>query len=223
LVNTGGSVTGPGVGPMCHPTILIPSIAARRITGACSEVSTLPRMMPSGLSAIAWLSAVVRPCTDPWPSRIRKSQPMTPAASCAPSPAPCGPPFRWSGDTYTISFFPCAAGPVGGPGHGVPGAVTIATESFATCRYAASVVPPAGAVELVPLLRVPPPPAAARTARSAAARTDRLPAMRNLYGRLAGRRRSPPLGKARERDRHEQRDAVEQRLDEERAAELLDA
>jgi hypothetical protein len=53
LVKTGGSLIGPGVGAMCQPTILMPSIATRRMTGACSCVSTLPRMMPSGFSAIA--------------------------------------------------------------------------------------------------------------------------------------------------------------------------
>src|SRR5206468_6653040 len=47
--------------------------------------------------------------------------------------------------------------------------------------------------------------------------------MRYLDGGLTRRGRSPPLGEARERDRDEQRDAVEERLDEERAAKLLDA
>ena len=50
--------------------------------------------IPRGQGSIAWFSAVVRPCTDPWPSRMRKSQPIAFAASCAPSPAPCGPPLR---------------------------------------------------------------------------------------------------------------------------------
>ncbi len=99
LVMTGGSVTGPGAPAECQPTTLMPSFTAFSITGACSCASTVPRMMPSGFSAIAWFSAEVRCATEPWPSRMRKSQPITFAASCAPSPTPCAPPLRWSAET----------------------------------------------------------------------------------------------------------------------------
>ncbi len=53
LVITGCPWTGPGAAAACQPTTLMPSVAAFWIAGACSSVSTLPRMMASGFSAIA--------------------------------------------------------------------------------------------------------------------------------------------------------------------------
>src|SRR5688500_3020108 len=154
-------------------------------------------MIPSGFSAIAWFSAVVRPCTEPWPSRIRKSHPMTFAASCAPSPAPCAPPFRWSEETYTISLRGCAAGPVVGPVHGAPGAVTSAMYSRAIWRYAESAT--GAAVDGAPLSGFPPPPHATDHAISAAqaiARPARRPdftiSLLLLRRRPARHDRAPP-------------------------------
>ena len=54
----------------------MPAATACSIIGACSAASIVPRMMPSGFSAIAWVSAEARAGTEPWPSRMRKSQPM---------------------------------------------------------------------------------------------------------------------------------------------------
>ena len=47
-----------------------------RSIGACSRASIVPRMMPSGCSAIAWVSAEARVDGAPWPSRRRNSQPI---------------------------------------------------------------------------------------------------------------------------------------------------
>jgi hypothetical protein len=94
LVKTSGTASIlPGAGPACQPTTLIPAATACWMIGACSAASMVPRMMPSGLSAIACVSAEVRAGTEPCPSRTRNSQPITLAASCAPSPTPLAPPF----------------------------------------------------------------------------------------------------------------------------------
>src|ERR1700730_15947973 len=58
LVNTPGTASIlPGPGPECQPTTLMPAAIACSMIGACSAASIVPRMMPSGFSAIAWVSA----------------------------------------------------------------------------------------------------------------------------------------------------------------------
>ena len=99
LVKTGSLSLGPGLAKECQPTTTMCCLDAASTAAACSVASMAPRMMASGLSAIAWLSASERPETVPWPSSSRNFQPTSFAASATPSPTPRAPPLRWSVDT----------------------------------------------------------------------------------------------------------------------------
>jgi hypothetical protein len=99
LKNTGGLAIGPGFGPTCQPTTLMPCATACSMASACEAASTPPSTMPSGFSAIACEMPESSPSMVPRPSMARNFQPMTPAASSTPSPAARTPLLRWSVET----------------------------------------------------------------------------------------------------------------------------
>ena len=88
VITPGTPSIGPGAPPECQPTTLMPCATACSISGACSRASIVPRMIPAGWRAMAWVSAEARVDGAPCPSSSRNSQPIASAASFAPSPTP---------------------------------------------------------------------------------------------------------------------------------------
>ena len=113
LKKTGVPATGPGVGPPCQDTILMPCLSASSTLDMFCARSKPASMIPSGLRAIAWLMAEETPATVPWPSITRVVQPRALAASAAPLATPVWPPLRRSPATMT-TFLPGMPGRAGG-------------------------------------------------------------------------------------------------------------
>jgi len=75
--DAGNSVDLPRGGAGVPPTTLIAAATACSMMGACSAASIVPRIMPAGFKAIAWVNADERAGKrEPCPSRMRKSQPI---------------------------------------------------------------------------------------------------------------------------------------------------
>src|SRR5690349_22326375 len=113
LLNSPADAIGPDSAPACQPTTGILRSVACLMAADCSVASKPPSTMPLGLSAIAWLSALVRPWALPLPSITSTFQPIAAPASVTALPTVLTPPLVRSAATYAILLpFFCAAGPV---------------------------------------------------------------------------------------------------------------